>query len=486
MPEIGLPFGEWLPDLGENENPGLVEAKNVIASAEGYEPIKNLGGGIQVTPFSGGPFWGRFGYHGDATSPLFYVDTGRAANLYVSNVSTSVTSRSQPWHFARFDNKIFAVREGAAGASSARELFQHDIGTTSYSNVSVSGLRGRSIARVGRFLMLGGTNVVIGSSTLDDRAFRWSAFNDPLSWAVSQTTQAGVASINSPELGPITGIVGGRSPLIFQEQGVIRIEYVGPPKVWAEREISRDLGCVATKSIVTINDLTYFFSNEGVCVTNGTSVQNIGVGRVNKTVKRALLLATKDFISAGVLWEKDTIVWSFMGLQSDYSVDDNRTTSFNILYNYRTDKFSFMDLLTGGIIPTEPRYLGVSGIPAVGYALDVSDDPVRARRFDKTTPPITQAATMTTGYRSLTPGRRVSVNAVEPVYDGAGAKVAINTKATLAGAVTAGTPVAANSLGIAPVRADGRAAAVSVTFDAGEEWSEFKGAIVTTDNAGAR
>ena len=98
----------------------------------------------------------------------------------------------------------------------------------------------------------------------------------------------------------------------------------------------------------------------------------------------------------------------------------------------------------------------------------------------------TLAAEITTGYTSLAPGRRIDVTNVEPVYDGSGAKVAINTKATQAGTAAAGTPVAVNSLGIADVRASGRLAAVSVTFDAGAEWSDLKGVVVTADVSGAR
>lgn len=39
---MDLKFGEWLPDLADNENPGSTEAKNVMPSVDGYEPLREL------------------------------------------------------------------------------------------------------------------------------------------------------------------------------------------------------------------------------------------------------------------------------------------------------------------------------------------------------------------------------------------------------------------------------------------------------------
>ena len=37
-----IKFGEWLPDQPDFQNVGATEAKNVVASASGYTPIKEL------------------------------------------------------------------------------------------------------------------------------------------------------------------------------------------------------------------------------------------------------------------------------------------------------------------------------------------------------------------------------------------------------------------------------------------------------------
>ena len=37
-----LPFGEWLPDLAAYENPGCLEALNVLPAIDGYKPLPNI------------------------------------------------------------------------------------------------------------------------------------------------------------------------------------------------------------------------------------------------------------------------------------------------------------------------------------------------------------------------------------------------------------------------------------------------------------
>lgn len=62
-----LPFGEWLPDLAPQDNPGTVEAKNVIPTIDGYRELPALGavssaldsvciGGFSVLSNTGGIF----------------------------------------------------------------------------------------------------------------------------------------------------------------------------------------------------------------------------------------------------------------------------------------------------------------------------------------------------------------------------------------------------------------------------------------------
>jgi hypothetical protein len=491
LQDIPLPFGEWLPDLGENNNPGLVEAKNVVAKPAGYQPVRDFDSFTSGDAAAGKIVSGAVGY--TLSNGVMFFDYGTETALYVGGTATVTPANtgatsglgSPTWRFARFDNQIFAARTDLT-ASTESHVWYHDIGTGTYTNISSQGLRGNAFAKVGRFLMLGASNVTTGSAAPDQFSFRWSAFNNPLDWAPSQTTQAGVATVNDPERGAITGIVGGRSPLLFQKHGVSRLDYVGPPQVWRVQEISRDIGAISQSSIVQFGDLVYFMSYDGVCVTNGSSVSRIGENIVDKWINDNMSPSgANDYITAGILRNSRALVWS-SALPVAVEVSSGFTLNFNthLYYSLETGRFSRGTLPTAGAF-----YYDAGSNSNIDFALAAGTDGTHeAVELDDDT----LSAELTTGYTTLTSGKLTITDTVEPIYDGSGAKVAVNTKATAAGAASAGTPTAVNSLGIAPARASGRLAAVSVTFDAAEApsaalpWSEFKGAVVTAGASGAR
>ena len=92
---------------------------------------------------------------------------------------------------------------------------------------------------------------------------QWSSFNSPATtWAADRLTQAGYADLD-PRFGPITALVGGRYPMVFQERGISLVQYVGPPTVWRVSVVSEDRGCIAPFSVATIGSQTYFLSGMG-------------------------------------------------------------------------------------------------------------------------------------------------------------------------------------------------------------------------------
>lgn len=476
MQEIGLPFGEWLPDLGENENPGLVEAKNVIPEPGGYRPALSIGE-VATSANLGGVFVFTNGQEFRTSNGSWTMLTANADTFAVQgNGASAPVVRSRlgtSQYFAQYDDVIYGFNAPSVGISGAK----FTPSTATFSTIT-PGFSGVSAAQIGRFLVRAQP---VASAPFD---FGWSAFNNPEDVTVSQTTQAGRATMNNADLGPVVGVVGGRAPMIFQTRGVSRLSYVGPPLVWSTQPISNEFGAFNEYSFQKVGDLVYFFSAAGFCVTNGVSVERLGEGRIDNYIDQ--FVRNFSFLRSAHVESDGAVYWLFE------SIEDS-DPDIIIGYSYRTGRFF-------RIIPGPDAITCIAGWttekPTAGAAALSATLRRNTRLFvaaNQTGFPkagaligSTLAAEMTTGYRSLTPGRRVAVNAVEPVYDGSGAKVAINTKATLAGSVTAGTPVATGSEGIAHMRADGRAAAVSVTFDAGASWSEFKGAIVTTEESGAR
>ena len=128
----------------------------------------------------------------------------------------------------------------------------------------------RVAAKVGRFIMTG------TRSTL-----QWSAFNDPESWTIGQGTRAGLAVVNNPELGQITGITSGRSSLVFQEFGISRLTYVGSPQVFRNDPVSYIIGALR-HSMIDVGGIAYFIGTSG----QSGGVDTLPEGKVYSSAKR--------------------------------------------------------------------------------------------------------------------------------------------------------------------------------------------------------
>lgn len=461
MPDIEIPFGEWLPDQADFENPGLVEAKNVIPTSKGYAPAR--GAGTSRASVSGTPNFAEYFVSASYGRPLVLVRNGSTLGIYDRDASLgwtllasqAVTGGGETnTSVTRFDDTLIISANSAAYqlnlASPAGGFSTLTLPTSGPSVVEV----------VNKFLLV---------ADVSESRFYYSAFNDFDDFTADLRTQAGSTPLDTPELGPITEIIGGRTPLLFQKNGITRLEYVRPPTVWADRLISSEFGCIAPNAAVTYGDITYFLSPQGFCATDGASVVRIGDGKVDRwlfeerdslNTGRNLnsVFASVDFENQNVLWHINSgevvVVYSIRTDSFSYIEDDSNIGLFFSLYQDNTEPPTLHLLNSTDITESEG-----------GDAL---------------------AAEMTPGHQALVKGTRTSVNGFEPVYTGSGATCAASSKQTINGDATVTAYVSQTDTGLCPVRADGRALAPSVRFPAAASWDEFKGVIAKVDTSGAR
>lgn len=476
---IEQPFGEWLPDQGDYRNPGLVEAKNVIATPRGYSPFRGRSD-VFTLPTINNPRVARYVRAGGlsqmviGTSAEVLLVRNNGTPLTSYNISVvdqvSLTGGTSIIGVAVFDSNIIAA------ASPTGSYFEIPVssGAVTWSALpNPPPVGAHSIAKIGQFLAVAGT----------DGNFYWSGFNDYGDFRPSQTTQAGVASANDTGLGKFVGVYGGRTPVIFQTGAVSRLSYVGPPTVWATQEISTDIGCVAPMSIVGYEDRVYFLSSRGPAVTDGASVVLLGRGKSEKWLRDKL--AANDasrhlFQATGTLDEaRKLIIWSFRANETFIGPSE-----FHLVYSADTDSLTYLE--------DETLPYCFSGFGAVGYGASASPGALFGVYEDSGSDKLgvftgaTLAAEMTMGHQPLTPGARVEIDAAEPVYTGTGATVAFSTKQTINGAATVTPYSGQNAIGQVNHRASGRVAATSVRFPSSADWDEFKGVIVNPNNAGSR
>jgi hypothetical protein len=349
-----LSFGEWLPDLPAFGNPGVTEAKNVLAGAQSYLPMKGLD--PQTTAFDSRVrgAWAGPNSTGDvfayvATTAFLYdvrnsVITDRSGATY----ATASTGR---WEAVRYGSKVIftnfvnPVQSVTIGAdanfadhftSTAKPKFRH-------------------IGVIGDFLVGGYTDSAANR-------VQWSAIGDSTDMDQSATTQSDSQDIQ--QISEVTGVVSGvEYGLVFAPEGIFRLTYVGSPIIFDIAPIEEARGTTIPGSIVSIGRKTYFWSPEGIYVTDGTQSAPVGHDRVDSWLLDQLDTANKHRVTSGIDYANETIYWSFPG---ENSIDGNPDQI--LLYNYVTNRFTYSDVAVDF----------VSSVQTQSYTLEQMDFALRS------------------------------------------------------------------------------------------------------------
>jgi hypothetical protein len=326
---VGL--GEWLPDLPELNNPGLVEAKNAIPVDDYYTDFASLS--VSGTTLAS-TVLGAFAAVDSVGDPEIYA--GSPTQLY-ERVGTAWTARSAVtlgaasyWQFAQFDDKVFATDFND-------DVRYKTIGSASNFSTHGSAPNARQIGVINRFLMLG--DIDQGSGAVP-YAVQWSSIDDPLDFPTPGTStaraeQAGEQFLQA-EHGAVTAIAGGQFwGLVFQKRAITRFSYVGGDIVFQIDNFERSRGCWAPRSHIQVGNISYFFSHDGVCATDGQVLQQIGNGRVDRWVTNRLNQGGLENVTAGVDWANKCIYWLFP------TVSDSPDTI--LIYSLVRNRFAYAE-----------------------------------------------------------------------------------------------------------------------------------------------
>jgi hypothetical protein len=425
-------------------------------------------------------------FAGDA-SKLYHLESRVAVDR--SKAGGYALGAEDTWQLAQFGNNVVAV--------TAEEPPQHfDLAASpivAFADLAGSPPDGAtSVARVNDFLMMGKGFTV-----------HWSAFNDVTDWTPDPATQAGNQELDQ-ERGEIISIVGLDYAAIFQERGVRRAIYVGPPVIWdfGQDYVEKARGCIARNAATPFGRIIFYAADDGFYAFDGQASTPIGVGKVDTYFTRNLNYAYRHKISVGIDYSRKLIVWACpMGgnqLPSElliYSVQDGRWTHDMIDLEFLFDS------------PAEPQT-----IDQVGGFWDQSIDAPPVDTFDIDSGVLDdrrirlaawaagdhrlglfngqpRTATIETAESELIPGRRGLVTEVWPMGDmqqGA-VSASIGYRRALPGASKVYTSASQmNRVGFCPQRIDARFGSVRLEIAAGANWRRMEGVHVTAVPTGGR
>jgi hypothetical protein len=457
-----LTFGEWAPDLASSNGKHLSVATNVRAIANGYSPVKAY---QQIAP----PLPASGVFHGGAA---FVDSTGETHLLAASEAflfrlvdgewdSLGAISGG-PWRFEQFGDNVLCCGGGL--------LAQYDMSDGSLDNIADSPDNCIDVFRVRDFIMV----------VLDDDRAAWSEFNDALGWTFG-TNQ----SDDQPLLGGGKGIggVGGEYGLIFQQNEVKRVSYVGSTDgiIFQFDQISAEVGCMVRGSICNVGRLTFFLSERGFMMCDGTEVTPIADEKFNRWFFGTYSRAQIADMTSAVDPRRSVVMWGMPGAPGKI-----------IAYNWVLQRATVIETDLSGIFTgftTNTSLEDLDDLYPEGLdSMDVSlDDPIFAGGspllivVDQTSAFGTLNGanlTATVGVENieLTSGRRSRLRAVRPVTDATNASVTIDARMRMGDGESLRSAGSMRASGKMPIRSNGRYMDTSISIPAGEIWTFIQGA----------
>ena len=354
-----LQFTDWLPDQPANAG-SLNDAKNVFPVGIGYgafpsaedfsnsasENINNIfvaKFGANVEVFAGG------------ATKLFKLDI---ATLNLTDVSrVGGYGGNGTWKFEQFGNVVLACND-------TQKIQTWTIGVSStFADVAAAAPIAKDIAVIRDFVFAGN---LLGGTEPDK--VQWSDINDETDWVSGATSQSDFQII--PDGGNVQAITGGEFGVVLLEKSVVRCSYVGSPLFWQFDTISSGLGCLEGNSVARYGNITFFIADDGFYSTDGQTVTNIGLEKVDRWFFSRVDLTQINTISVAIDPVKNLVVWNYA------DVDGNRRI---LIYNWQLQKWSRAETTSdvvgtiatlGETLETLESALGYTDIDTMPASLD--------------------------------------------------------------------------------------------------------------------
>jgi hypothetical protein len=473
------PFGPWLPDIAAFQSGAATVANNVVPSSRGFKPFNafvaeasalaaRVVGAItcrrQTAPQT-------FNMSGTATA-LFKLDSGGMAWTDVTRTvgGAYTTPDDKFWSFAQFGDHII-------GTNQADEVQDFDMSvSTDFENLAGSPPQAQFVGVVRDFVVLAAVENAYNR-------LHWSGINDVTAWTPSATTMSDYQDI--AEGGNITGFAGGDVGLVFCEKAIYRMAFEGPPIIFRFDRLSASLGCFASRSVATYDNLTFFLSHDGPYMIRGASeLVPIGSEKIDNWLKDNANLDEVSKFTGAIDPVNKLYILGFC------STGNNQPDKM-VIYHWPTGEWSSAtvdhDMIYAGARQDGLTIDGLTGtIDALPYTFDSffysGTSQLRLAGFNASHEQgffsgAALAAEIETGDVQLTEGRKSLLRGLRPMVHGdfTGPSVAIGYRDKLHDDLTYGLAVTANDNGFCNLRVNARYHRAKVGIPASSVWSHAIG-----------
>lgn len=358
-----IPFGEWLPDLPDLNNPGLITCLNVFPAAGGsYTPVPGLAfaasaaaiGTVLGATYARDAANNTYTYAGDASA--LYVQSNQTFNnatrLSVSNsaVVAYAVANADVWEFASWGQTVLATN----GTDYVQQI---SLGAAHFVNLTAAP-KARHIAVIKDFVVLGN----VSDSAANVQRVRWSGINNSSLWSADATTLADFQDLPG-EGGWVQKVVSGEQGYIFQERAIWRMTFVGSPLIFQFDKIHDAIGAYAAQGVANYENLIYFLAQDGFKVFDGSNITPIGEGKVDATFLADLDVNYLYNVRAVVFAQLKCVFWQYPGIGNN-----SGRANHIMVYSWAYNRWARIDL-PGALANVD--LIAVSS--AIGYTLEGLD-----------------------------------------------------------------------------------------------------------------
>ena len=370
------------------------------------------------------------------------ADTGTVTFLYV-------TPENQRWRFTQFGNVLIAANGG-------NRLQGFNVNSSSnFTDLAADAPQSRYVTVVRDFVVSGFVN----DSAVRGNRVQWSALGDESSWATSATTQADFQDI--PDGGSIVGLTGGEFGLIFMDQSIHRMSYVGSPLVFQFDNISRNQGCYEANSIIQYGGTSFFLSDNGFYACDGQKIIPIGNEKVNRYFFDNADEGLLPLMSAAIDPLRKLVIWA-------YASNSSATVDKFLIFNYEIGKWSSGTTTASRISTSSTPSFTLEGLDVFGN-LETIETSFDSRIWlggkmqfagVKNAKIVTFSGANNTAYLETgdieMPGTTSAITMVKPIVDNGSANVALVSRRLLNQPTEFGTQSVADAENRVSIRGVGR------------------------------
>lgn len=329
-------IGEWKPDLQKFGVGNIASLNNVYPTATGYSPMHEFVPVSEPITEDDEPAAVRGSATFVAPDAGNYTFAGTDKHLYMldgtewvdvtpeDGIEGEIDSR---WRFALYGNYVLATNY-------IDPVLCFDLTTdTKFSVMSDTAPKARSIAVVNEFVVLMGTNDDLDGER-PNRVW-WGPIADPRgTWEVDQATMCDYQDIGQGSY--CVAIVGGETGIVFMRSAIVRMTFVGSPMVFQFDVLDNAHGCSGVDAVANFGGLIPFVSSDGLYILNNSSLQQIGLEKVDKYVLDRI--PTEALTQSRVLIDaRLKCIW--FGLP-----DATGILSEALVYHYPTGKWGRVDI----------------------------------------------------------------------------------------------------------------------------------------------